>query len=136
MAVCLEVSEIGDGQADFVPEIVGQISIGKDADGVLDDGTDCPFNNSILVIDIGYRELQLCSYLFLLALYILDDEFLSIIGPEAKNREIIDDIFILKLNYRVLLLPGLPNIFFLETYIPRHSGVVVDDNEDISEACS
>jgi hypothetical protein len=50
---------------------------------VLDDNTNYPFNNSILVIDIGYRELQLYSYLFLLALYILDDEFLSIIGLKA-----------------------------------------------------
>jgi hypothetical protein len=103
---------------------------------VLDDSTDCPFNNSILVIDINYRELQLYFYLFLLAFYILDDEFLSIIGPEAKNREIIDNIFILKLNHRVLLFLGLPNILFLETYIPRYSGIIVDDNEDISKACS
>jgi hypothetical protein len=50
---------------------------------VLDDSTDYPFNNSILVVGISYRELQSYSYLFLLALYILDDEFLSIIGPEA-----------------------------------------------------
>jgi hypothetical protein len=82
---------------------------------------------------IGYKELQLYFYFFLLALYILDDEFLSIIGPEAKNREIIDNIFILKLNHRILLLPGLPNILFLKTYVLRYSGVVVDDNENISK---
>jgi hypothetical protein len=83
MAVCLEVSEIGDGQADFVPEIVGQIGVGEDANGVLDDGTDCSFNNSILVVGVGYRELQPCAYLFLLTLHVLDDEFFSIVGPEA-----------------------------------------------------
>jgi hypothetical protein len=55
--VYLEVFEIGDNQADFVPEIIGQISINKDTDGVLDDNTDYPFNNFILIIDIGYREL-------------------------------------------------------------------------------
>jgi hypothetical protein len=103
---------------------------------VLDDSTDYPFNNSILVMDIGYRELQLCFYLFLLALYILDDEFLSIIGLKTKNREIIDNIFILKLNHRVLLFLGLPNILFFKIYILRYSGVVVDDNEDISEVYS
>jgi hypothetical protein len=103
---------------------------------VFDDSTDYPFNNSILIIDIGYRELQLYFYLFLLALYILDDKFLSIIGPKTKNREIIDNIFILKLNHRVLLLLDLPNILFLKTYILRYSGIVVDDNENISKAYS
>jgi hypothetical protein len=66
-------------------------------------------------------------------LYILDDKFFFIIGPEAKNREIIDNILILKLNYRILLLLNLPNILFLEIYILRYSGIVVDDNEDISK---
>jgi hypothetical protein len=57
MAVYLEVSEINNGQADFVLEIVGQINVGKDANGVLDDNINYPFNNFILVIDIGYKEL-------------------------------------------------------------------------------
>jgi hypothetical protein len=77
---------------------------------------------------IDYRELQLYSYFFLLTLYILDDEFLFIISSKAKNREIIDNIFILKLNHRVLLLLGLSNILFLKIYILRYSGIVVDDN--------
>jgi hypothetical protein len=34
------------------------------------------------------------------------------------------------------LLLSLPNILFYKTYTPRYSGVVVDDNKDISKACS
>jgi hypothetical protein len=57
MAVYLEIFEIDDGQADFVLEIVGQINVSENINGVLDDGTNYPFNNSILVIGIDYRKL-------------------------------------------------------------------------------
>ena len=57
MAVCFEVSEIGYGQTDFILKIVGQIGVSEDADSVLDNGLNCMFNHSVLVICIGHRKL-------------------------------------------------------------------------------
>jgi len=57
MAVCFEVSEIGYGQTDFIPKVVRQVGVSEDADGMLDNGLNCTFNYSVLVVCIGYREL-------------------------------------------------------------------------------
>jgi hypothetical protein len=57
IAIYLEVFEINNNQTDFVSEIIGQINIGKNTNGVFDDNTNYPFNNFILIIDIGYKKL-------------------------------------------------------------------------------
>src|SRR6266480_1150802 len=100
--------------------------------------------NLCSLISLGIRTCALdpmtrrCERLgfFPVALHVLDDEFFPIVGPEAQNREIIDDTLILEFDHRIPLLPGLSDVLFDKTYTPRHSGVVVDDDEDVSEACS
>ena len=57
MTVRFEVSEIGYGQTDFISKVVRQIGVNEDADGVLDNGLNCIFNHSILVVCIGHKKL-------------------------------------------------------------------------------
>ena len=57
MTVRFEVSEIGYGQTDFISKVVRQIRVNEDADGVLDNGLNCIFNHSILVVCIGHKKL-------------------------------------------------------------------------------
>jgi hypothetical protein len=101
---------------------------------VLYDGTNYTFYYAVLVIGVGYRELKLCPYFFLLYSYILNDELAAVVNFEPKNREVGNNLFILKLDYSILILPYFSNILYFETYILRHSGVVIDDNKKIFEA--
>ena len=57
MAVCFEVSEIGYSQTDFIPKVIRQVSVSKDADGVLNNSLNCIFNHSVLIVCIGYKKL-------------------------------------------------------------------------------
>jgi hypothetical protein len=103
---------------------------------VLYDGTNYTFYYAVLVINIGYRELKSYPYFFLLYPYILNNKLAAVISSEPKNGEVGNNLFILKLNYSILTLLCFSNILRFKTYIPRHSGVVIDDNKEIFEISS
>jgi hypothetical protein len=85
---------------------------------------------------VGYRELKLYRYFFLLYPYILNNELAAVIYSKPENREIGNNLFILKLDYSILTLLCFSNILRFKTYIPRYSGVVIDDNKEIFEVSS
>jgi hypothetical protein len=43
-------------------------------------------------------------------------------------------MLILELNYNILFFLSILNFLSLKIYIPRYSGVVIDDNKEIFEA--
>jgi hypothetical protein len=83
---------------------------------------------------VGYRELKLYSYFFLLYSYILNNKLAAVINFKSKNKEIGNNLFILKLDYSILIFLYFSNILRFEIYIPRYSGIVIDDNKEIFEA--
>jgi hypothetical protein len=83
---------------------------------------------------VSYRELKLYPYFFLLYPYILNNELAAVIYFEPKNKEIGNNLFILKLDHNILVLSYFSNILRFETYILRHSGIIIDDNKKIFEA--
>jgi hypothetical protein len=101
---------------------------------VLYDSTNYTFYYAVLIIDVGYRELKLYPYFFLLCLYILNNKLAAVISFKSKNREVGNNLFILKLDYSILTLLYFSNILRFKTYILRYSGVVIDDNKEIFEA--
>jgi hypothetical protein len=101
---------------------------------VLHDGTNYTFCHAVLVMGVGYRELKLYPYFFLLCSYILNNELAAVISFKSKNREVGNNLFILKLDYNILTLSCFSNILRFKTYILRHSGIIIDDNKKIFEA--
>jgi hypothetical protein len=98
------------------------------------DSTNYTFCYAVLVVGVGYRELKLCPYFFLLYPYILNNEFAAVISFKPKNGEVGNNLFILKLDYSILTLLCFSNILRFKTYILRYSGIVIDDNKKIFEA--
>jgi hypothetical protein len=103
---------------------------------VLYDSTNYTFCHAVLVIGVDYRELKLYPYFFLLYLYILNNKLAAVVSFKPKNREVGNNLFILKLDYSIPTLLCFSNILRFETYTPRYSGVVIDDNKEIFEASS
>jgi hypothetical protein len=103
---------------------------------VLHDDTNYTFYYAVLIIGVSYRELKLYPYFFLLYPYILNNKLAAVISSKPKNRKVGNNLFILKLDYSILTLLYFSNILRFEIYIPRYSGVVIDDNKKIFEASS
>jgi hypothetical protein len=103
---------------------------------VLYDSTNYTFYHAVLVISVGYRELKPYPYFFLLCPYILNNELAAVISSKPKNREVGNNLFILKLDYSILILLYFSNILRFKTYTPRYSGVIIDDNKEIFETSS
>jgi hypothetical protein len=103
---------------------------------VFHDSTNYIFYHAVLIIGVGYRELKLYPYFFLLYFHILNNKLAAVICFKPENREVGNNLFILKLDYSIPVLLYFSNILRFETYIPRHSGVVIDDNKKIFEANS
>jgi hypothetical protein len=101
---------------------------------VLHDSTNYTFCHAVLVMGVDYRELKPYPNFFLLCFYILNDELAAVICFKPENGEVGNNLFILKLDYSILVLLCFSNILRFETYIPRYSGVVIDDNKEIFEA--
>jgi hypothetical protein len=85
---------------------------------------------------VGYRELKPYPYFFLLYSYILNNKLAAVISSKPKNREVDNNLFILKLDYSILTLLCFSNILRFKIYILRYSGIVIDDNKEIFEASS
>jgi hypothetical protein len=101
---------------------------------VLYDDTNYTFYYAVLIIGVGYRELKLYSYFFLLYSYILNNKLAAIIYFKPENKEVGNNLFILKLDYSILVLLYFSNILRFKTYILRYSGIVIDDNKEIFKA--
>jgi hypothetical protein len=101
---------------------------------VLYDGTNYTFYYAVLVIGVGYRELKLYSNFFPLYSYILNNKLAAVIYSKPENREVGNNLFILKLDYNIPVLLYFSNILRFETYILRYSGIIIDDNKEIFEA--
>jgi hypothetical protein len=100
---------------------------------VLHDNTNYTFYHAVLIIDVGYRELKLYPYFFLLYPYILNNKLAAVISFKSKNKEVGNNLFILKLDYSILTFSYFSNILRFKIYIPRYSGIIVDDNKKIFE---
>jgi hypothetical protein len=85
-------------------------------------------------MSVGYRELKSYPNFFLLYPYILNNKFAAVICFEPENREVGNNLFILKLDYSISVLLYFSNILRFEIYILRYSGIVIDDNKEIFEA--
>jgi hypothetical protein len=87
-------------------------------------------------MSVGYRELKLYPYFFLLYPYILNNKLAAVISSKPKNREVGNNLFILKLDYSILTFLYFSNILRFKIYILRYSGVVIDNNKEIFKASS
>jgi hypothetical protein len=103
---------------------------------VLHDNTNYTFYYAVLIIGVGYRELKLYPYFFLLYPYILNNKLAAVINFKPKNKKIGNNLFILKLNYSIPTLLYFSNILRFKTYTPRYSGIIIDDNKEIFETSS
>jgi hypothetical protein len=101
---------------------------------VLHDNTNYTFYHAVLIISVGYRELKPYPYFFLLYPYILNNELAAVIYFKPENKEVGNNLFILKLDYSILVLLCFSNILRFEIYTPRYSGIIIDDNEKIFKA--
>jgi hypothetical protein len=108
----------------------------ENADSVLHDGTNYTFCHAVLIMGVDYRELKPYLYFFPLCPYILNNELAAVVCSKSKNGEVDNNLFILKLDYSIPVLPYFSNILRFKTYILRHSGIVIDDNKKIFEANS
>jgi hypothetical protein len=103
---------------------------------VLYDNTNYTFYYAVLIISVGYQKLKLYSYFFLLYPYILNNKLAAVISSKPKNKEIDNNLFILKLNYNILTLLYFSNILSFKTYTLSYSGIIINDNKRIFEANS
>jgi hypothetical protein len=101
---------------------------------VLHDSTNYIFCYAVLIISVGYRELKLYPYFFLLYPYILNNKLAAVICFKPENGEVGNNFFILKLNYNILVFLCFSNILRFKIYILRYSGIIIDDNKEIFEA--
>jgi hypothetical protein len=108
----------------------------ENTNSVLYDNTNYTFYYAVLIISVSYRELKLYPYFFLLYPYILNNKLAAVIYSKPENREVGNNLFILKLDYNILIFLYFSNILRFKTYILRYSGIIIDNNKEIFEASS